>query len=81
MTLNSLAREYAVVVSTAQEVTMATALGERLAKARAGKIREFTGVSAPYEAPAHPEVELATAQLPVSECVSKIIAFLASLEK
>ena len=35
------------------------------AKARAGKIKEFTGVTAPYEAPAKPEIELPTAQLPV----------------
>ena len=51
------------------------------AKARAGEIREFTGVSAPYEPPTNPEIELPTAQLTVSECVAKIIAFLAALEK
>ncbi len=51
------------------------------AKARAGKLREFTGVSAPYEAPANPEIELPTAQLTVSECAAKIIAYLAALEK
>ena len=51
------------------------------AKARAGEIRDFTGVSAPYEPPAKPELELPTAQLPVEECVSRIVAFLAALEK
>ena len=51
------------------------------AKARAGKIRDFTGVSAPYEPPTNPEIELSTAQLTVGECVSKIIAFLAALDK
>jgi bifunctional enzyme CysN/CysC len=51
------------------------------AKARAGKIREFTGVSAPYEPPANPEIELPTAQLSVGDCVSRIIDFLAALEK
>jgi adenylyl-sulfate kinase len=51
------------------------------AKARAGKLKEFTGVSAPYEAPANPEIELSTAQLQVSECVARIIAFLDGLEK
>ena len=30
------------------------------AKARAGEIRDFTGVSAPYEPPANPELELPT---------------------
>jgi bifunctional enzyme CysN/CysC len=51
------------------------------AKARAGKLKEFTGVSAPYEPPAAPEIELPTAQLPVSECVAKIIGFLETLDK
>jgi adenylyl-sulfate kinase len=51
------------------------------AKARAGKLREFTGVSAPYEAPTNAEIELATGQLTVSECAAKIVAFLAALEK
>jgi bifunctional enzyme CysN/CysC len=51
------------------------------AKARAGTIREFTGVSAPYEPPASPEIELPTAQITASECVARIIAFLDALEK
>jgi bifunctional enzyme CysN/CysC len=51
------------------------------AKARAGEIQDFTGVSAPYEAPTNPEIELLTGQLPVEECVARIVAFLAALEK
>jgi bifunctional enzyme CysN/CysC len=51
------------------------------AKARAGEIRDFTGVSAPYEPPVNPEIELPTGQLSVEECVSRIIDFLAALEK
>ena len=51
------------------------------AKARAGEIRDFTGVSAPYEPPPNPELELPTAQLSAGECVSRIIAFLTALEK
>lgn len=51
------------------------------AKARAGEIRDFTGVNAPYEPPTQPEIELPTAQLSVGECVSRIIGFLARLEK
>jgi bifunctional enzyme CysN/CysC len=50
------------------------------AKARAGEIRDFTGVSAPYEPPTSPEIELPTGQLTVEECVSRIISFLADLE-
>jgi len=42
-------------------------------KARAGEIKEFTGVSAPYEPPLNPEIELGTDRLTVAECVSRIL--------
>jgi bifunctional enzyme CysN/CysC len=45
-------------------------------KARAKEIKDFTGISAPYEAPLNPELELRTDQLTVSESVAKIIEFL-----
>jgi bifunctional enzyme CysN/CysC len=43
------------------------------AKARAGGIKEFTGISAPYEAPSHPDLELQTDKLSVDACVNAII--------
>ncbi|MBU6283979.1 adenylyl-sulfate kinase [bacterium] len=46
------------------------------AKARAGKIPEFTGISAPYEAPEKPELVLETAKLSEAESVSTVIAYL-----
>lgn len=46
------------------------------AKARAKEINDFTGISAPYEPPASPELELRTDQLTVSESVAKILEFL-----
>lgn len=46
------------------------------AKARANEIKEFTGISAPYEAPIKPEVELRTDQLTVPESISKILEYL-----
>jgi adenylylsulfate kinase len=45
-------------------------------KARQGEIREFTGVSAPYEEPLHPEIVLETDRLAVDESVKKIIDYL-----
>ncbi len=45
-------------------------------KARAGEITEFTGVSAPYEEPADPEIRVNTAELSVEQCVEKIIRYL-----
>lgn len=45
-------------------------------KAREGLIKEFTGVSAPYEEPEHPEIHLCTDRLSVVECVEKIVNYL-----
>ena len=46
------------------------------AKARAHEIKEFTGISAPYEAPERPELELRTDHLSVAESVARIVEFL-----
>ena len=46
------------------------------AKARAGELTDFTGISSPYEPPASPEIELRTDQLSVVEGVERILAFL-----
>ena len=46
------------------------------ARARAHQIKDFTGVSAPYEAPENAELELATDQLTVAESVARIIEYL-----
>jgi adenylylsulfate kinase len=45
-------------------------------KARAGEIKEFTGVSAPYEAPARPELTVNTAWQSVAESAKQILAYL-----
>jgi len=42
------------------------------ARARAGEIQEFTGVSAPYEPPEYAEVELATDRIDVTACVRAV---------
>ncbi len=47
-------------------------------KARAGEIKEFTGVSAPYERPAAPEMMLDTDTLGVEDCVERISRHLAT---
>jgi adenylylsulfate kinase-like enzyme len=46
------------------------------AKARAQEIKEFTGISAPYETPLHAELELRTDQLTIQESVGKILEYL-----
>jgi adenylyl-sulfate kinase len=51
------------------------------AKARAGQIAEFTGISAPYEPPDAPEVEISTNRLNVPDSVTKIVKFLALMNQ
>ncbi|KAH6619888.1 Adenylylsulfate kinase-domain-containing protein [Chaetomium sp. MPI-SDFR-AT-0129] len=45
-------------------------------KARAGEIKDFTGVSAPYEPPEAPEIAIRTDQLSVEDSVRKIVEYL-----
>ncbi|MEB2285295.1 MAG: adenylyl-sulfate kinase [Polyangiaceae bacterium UTPRO1] len=45
-------------------------------KARAGEIKEFTGISAPYEAPTKPELTINTAGQTVAESSQQILAYL-----
>lgn len=46
-------------------------------KALAGEIANFTGVSDPYEAPEHPEVEARTDSESVEESTARILSYLA----
>ncbi|KAA1471044.1 adenylylsulfate kinase [Dentipellis sp. KUC8613] len=47
-------------------------------KARAGEIKEFTGISAPYEAPETPELRIPTDECDVQEAVKRITEYLKS---
>ncbi|KAL0580331.1 Adenylyl-sulfate kinase [Marasmius crinis-equi] len=46
-------------------------------KARAGEIKDFTGISAPYEAPISPEIHINTAETEVVDSVKIITNYLA----
>ena len=46
------------------------------AKARAGIVKEFTGISDPYEVPADAEVVINTAELSAEEAAQEIILHL-----
>ena len=45
-------------------------------KARAGEIKNFTGIDDPYEAPENPEIHLRTDQMSLQEEVSTVIDYL-----
>lgn len=47
-------------------------------KARAGELKEFTGISSPYEVPTSPELHLRMDQLSISEAVKIMSGFLLS---
>lgn len=49
------------------------------AQARAGRIPEFTGVSAPFEAPSNPEIRVFPAHNSVEECVDQLLSTLEHL--
>jgi bifunctional enzyme CysN/CysC len=44
-------------------------------RARSGEIAEFTGVSAPYEPPIAPELEIRTAEWPLARCIAELAVF------
>lgn len=45
-------------------------------KAREGKIKNFTGIDAPFEAPVNPDIELKTAELAVEESTKKALDYI-----
>ena len=51
------------------------------AKARAGEIKDFTGVSAPYEPPLNPEMELRTDKMTLPECIAAILERLTQIKR
>lgn len=46
------------------------------ARARSGELKEFTGISHPYEIPENPEIKINTKDKSVEECVEEIINYL-----
>ena len=50
-------------------------------KARQGKIKDFTGISAPFEAPENPEIEINTSELSIDESVQKVLDYILPIIK
>jgi sulfate adenylyltransferase len=67
-----------VYVSTPLEVCEARDPKGLYAKARAGLIKQFTGIDDPYEPPESPELSIDTSQETVLESVQRIILHLES---
>ena len=47
-------------------------------KARAGEIKNYTGIDSPYEAPVNPEISVATGSVALELCVEQILDHLTS---
>jgi len=45
-------------------------------KARAGEIKQFTGIDSPYEAPEKPELDIKTGEKSVEDCANEVIDWL-----
>ncbi len=45
-------------------------------KARAGEIKNMTGISAPYEAPENPDIEIKTEKETIEDAVKRILEFI-----
>ena len=45
-------------------------------KARAGEIKNFTGLDSPYEAPENPELQLDTILITVEQAADEILAYM-----
>ena len=45
-------------------------------KARAGEIKDFTGISAPFEAAENPELEINTSELSIDDSVQKVLDYI-----
>lgn len=65
-----------VYVAAPLDVCAARDVKGMYAKAFAGEIKEFTGVSDPYEPPLNPEIVLHTDRETVHESVGKVLAYL-----
>jgi adenylylsulfate kinase len=45
-------------------------------KARAGEIKQFTGISSPYEVPENPELSINTGGKTIEQCAAEVLAYL-----
>lgn len=81
--LRTLARDI-IGAADFKEIFLATPLEEcerrdvkgLYARARRGEVKNFTGISAPFEAPQNPALVLDTTDTPVEESVGKVLALL-----
>ncbi|MEG2514710.1 MAG: adenylyl-sulfate kinase, partial [Bacteroidaceae bacterium] len=62
-----------IFVNTPLEVCEQRDVKGLYAKARRGEVKNFTGISAPFEAPTHPSLMLDTSVLSLEESVHRLL--------
>lgn len=67
-----------VYISTPLEVCEKRDVKGLYAKARSGEIKNFTGISDPYEEPKNPELSLDTSNISETEAIENVMAYLES---
>ena len=65
-----------IFISTPLEVCEQRDVKGLYAKARAGKISNFTGISAPFEEPAHPELKIPTHEISIEEAADMVVDYI-----
>jgi adenylylsulfate kinase len=66
---------YLVYVNTPLEICEQRDVKGLYAKARKGEIKEFTGISAPFDAPHKPDLEIDTHSRTYEDCLQQLIDF------
>ncbi len=66
-------RFFEIFINTPLEICESRDPKKLYAKARAGEIKNFTGISAPFESPVQPEIEILTDQYSIQECADQIM--------
>ena len=65
-----------IFVNTPLEVAEARDVKGLYAKARAGEIKNFTGIDSDYEAPKNAEIEVNTVEMSADEAAEMIVTYL-----
>lgn len=67
-----------IYVSTPLEVCERRDVKGLYARARRGEVKDFTGISAPFEIPEHPAMSVDTSRQPIEESVKQVINMIAN---
>ncbi len=69
-----------VFISTPIEVCEQRDVKGLYARARRGEVKNFTGISAPFEAPEHPALSLNTSELTLEESVRRVVDLILNIQ-